>query len=431
MSSNQLHEDDQRSFRRHFNQWRYPVSLSCHKCVSEVIERFTQVESERGLRSRERKKRDLRILRHTIEALVCDLAHHHLSGHSKGLAISRSNTYLKKKSRYRNAYITGQLPSILDVLELPELQIVEQFKGGLNLFDTETRGHFRTVMRPGRELVQLLQRYQIEYEDMGLSVGDETIVLKKLKKGFWDESETVEYEDNEQTNHYRDEMTQINQWIKEADLNYLMPFNNDTDVDLSERRLRRYFTRGSFESGGRLFGGFWQEMKKEQRKNIIIDGEEAVSLDYSQMSPRILYGLCDFNPGSRDCYGISGYERYRKGTKKVFNSMPFADKPMTRFPKGVNQLFKEGTRFLEVTDAIQRFHSGIAHRFYRGIGHYLQYIESQILIKVLLGLKDLGIHALPIHDAVLVGRTWVDMSRQLMEQVFLDMTNVDPWVQVE
>ena len=52
-------------------------------------------------------------------------------------------------------------------------------------------------------------------------------------------------------------------------------------------------------------------------------------------------------------------------------------------------------------------------------------------MKVLLGLKDRGIHALPIHDAVLVGRTWVDMSRQLMEQVFLDMTNVESWVQVE
>jgi len=30
-----------------------------------------------------------------------------------------------------------------------------------------------------------------------------------------------------------------------------------------------------------------------------------------------------------------------------------------------------------------------------------------------------------------VGMAWVDMSRQLMEQVFLDMTNVESWVQVE
>ena len=111
--------------------------------------------------------------------------------------------------------------------------------------------------------------------------------------------------------------------------------------------------------------------------------------------------------------------------------MTFAEKPITRYPKGVKQMFKEDIRFQEVSDAIQRYHSGIAHKFYVGIGHYLQYLESQVLIKVLLGLKDLGIHALPIHDAVVVGRAWVDMSRQLMEQVFLDMTNVESLVNVE
>ena len=110
--------------------------------------------------------------------------------------------------------------------------------------------------------------------------------------------------------------------------------------------------------------------------------------------------------------------------------MTFADKQMTRFPKGVKQMFKEDIRFQEVSDAILRYHSSIANKFYVGIGHYLQYLESQILIKVLLGLKELGIHALPIHDAAVVGRFWVDMSKELMEQVFLDMTNVESWVQV-
>ena len=94
-------------------------------------------------------------------------------------------------------------------------------------------------------------------------------------------------------------------------------------------------------------------------------------------------------------------------------------------------MFKEDIRFHEVSDAIRRYHSGIAHKFYVGIGHYIQYLESQIIIKVLLGLKDRGIHALPIHDAVMVGRTWVDLSRQLMELVFLDMTYVESWVKVD
>ena len=136
-------------------------------------------------------------------------------------------------------------------------------------------------------------------------------------------------------------------------------------------------------------------------------------------------------PTSNDCYRIPNYDRYRNGIKKVFNAMTFADKQMTRFPKGVKQMFKGDTRFQEVSDAIQSCHSGIAYKFYVGIGHYLQYLESQILIKVLLGLKELGIHALPIHDAVVVGRASVDMSRQFMEQVFLNMTNVESWVKVE
>ena len=41
--------------------------------------------------------------------------------------------------------------------------------------------------------------------------------------------------------------------------------------------------------------------------------------------------------------------------------MTFAERPMTRFPKGVKQTFKEDIRFQEVSDAIRRYHSGIAH----------------------------------------------------------------------
>ena len=51
------------------------------------------------------------------------------------------------------------------------------------------------------------------------SNSDLTIILKSERIGFWDESEIIEYEDNDMTNHYRKEMTEINLGIKEADLN--------------------------------------------------------------------------------------------------------------------------------------------------------------------------------------------------------------------
>ena len=58
-------------------------------------------------------------------------------------------------------------------------------------------------------------------------------------------------------------------------------------------------------------------------------------------------------------------------------------------------------------------------------------MESQILVEVLLKLIDNGIIALPVHDAVFVGWTHVYKSTEVMEQVFLDMTNVLSTIQAE
>jgi len=385
------------------------------------------------LRGRKRKPEDHKRFLRTIEAIICDLIHNHLSDQRSGIAISRSNRVLSRTSRYKNEVLNKTIPYLLDVLELPELQMLEQVVGCINYFYPEKNGNLRTVVKAGKHLVHLIQKYHVELEDLGLSDGEETIILKREKNDLWDHGGTLEYKDNDLTNLYRGEMRLINQWIKNADLNYMEPFHGKDkhNYDLDCRLLKRYFTRGSFKSGGRLFGGFWQQVKKVHRENLLIEGENIVVLDYSQMSPKILYGYCGLVPEMGDCYHIKGYEYCRKGIKKVFNAMTFSNEPMTRFPKGINSLFPVNTRFKDVSDAIENEHSGIAHMFYTGIGHYLQFMESQILVEVLLKLIDNGIIALPVHDAVFVGWTHVYKSTQVMEQVFLDMTNVPSVVKVE
>ena len=46
----------------------------------------------------------------------------------------------------------------MDVFELHELQMIEQFKGGLNFFETYHKGHFKTVMRPSGHLIHLMEK---------------------------------------------------------------------------------------------------------------------------------------------------------------------------------------------------------------------------------------------------------------------------------
>jgi len=420
-------------FSRLFNPWRCSSNKNSRLLVSEVIKKFLQVEIKKNLRRRKRKPKDHKRFLKAIEAIICDLIHNHLSDQRSGIGISRSNRVLSRTSRYKNEVLNKTIPYLLDVLVLPELQMLEQVVGCINYFYPEKNGNLRTVVKAGKHLVHLIQKYHVELEDLGLSDGEETIILKREKNDLWDHGGTLEYKDNDLTNLYRHKMSLINQWIRNADLNYMVPFNEKDkhNYDLDCRLLKRYFTRGSFKSGGRLFGGFWQQMKKVHRENLLIDGDEIVSLDYSQMSPKILYGYCGLVPEMGDCYHIKGYEYCRKGIKKVFNAMTFSNEPMTRFPKGINSLFPVKTRFKDVSDAIENEHSGIGHMFYTGIGHYLQFLESQILVEVLLKLIDNGITALPVHDAVFVGWTHVYKSTQVMEQVFLDMTNVPSVVKVE
>jgi len=420
-------------FSHLFNPWRCSSNENSRLLVTEVIEKFFQVEVKKNLRRRKRKPEDYKRFLKAIEAITCDLIHNHLSDQRSGIAISRSNRVLSRTSRYKNEVLNKTIPYLLDVLELPELQMLEQVVGCINYFYPEKNGNLRTVVKAGKHLVHLIQKYHVELEDLGLSDGEETIILKREKNDLWDHGGTLEYKDNDLTNLYRGEMRLINQWIKNADLNYMEPFHGKDkhNYDLDCRLLKRYFTRGSFKSGGRLFGGFWQQIKKVHRENLLIEGENIVVLDYSQMSPKILYGYCGLVPELEDCYLIEGYEHCRKGIKKVFNAMTFSNEPMTRFPKDINSLFPVKTRFKDVSDAIEKEHFRIAHLFYTGIGHYLQFMESQILVEVLLKLIDNGIIALPVHDAVFVGWTHVYKSTQVMEQVFLDMTNVPSVVKVE
>jgi len=58
------------------------------------------------------------------------------------------------------------------------------------------------------------------------------------------------------------------------------------------------------------------------------------------------------------------------------------------------------------------------------MGHEAQFIESQVLVEVLLSLRDLGVHALPIHDSVVVGRSNKTRAKEVMLSCFLKVVGV-------
>ncbi|MCF1708726.1 hypothetical protein L0V05_07855 [Tabrizicola sp. J26] len=412
-------QTDQRP-TRNFDPWRTAKSPAAKELVRTVLGQFLRYEQHRSPRQRARRKRDQEVLESTIEAIVCDLALAHIWA-DDGVLLSRSNRVLGRKSRYRPACANKTLPVILDKLASPELEFVVQELGHLNPF----LGNQLTLVKPGRRLTSRIEELSLEEGDFGYCAERECIILKRPKEGHFDQGEWIEYDDTAETLGMRSAVRNLNSFLETADID-CHPWALPDHLSTRQRWLYRVFTRGSFQSGGRLFGGFWQEMTKaDRREGLTIEDEETVELDYGQMAPRLLYALVGATPPSDDAYLISGHHPaiFRNGFKKLFNALLFADRPLSRKPQGTAKLLPNAP-IGRLVDALQREHPAIAHCFHTGIGHHLQFLESELLVELLTRCNDIGLVALPIHDAIIVKRSRADEAQALMEDVFRARTGL-------
>ncbi|MFC3229366.1 hypothetical protein ACFOGJ_19115 [Marinibaculum pumilum] len=401
----------------------------------------------------------------TVAAVLCDVVHHHLTGRDGAVAIPRSSTKLGTKSRYRHRVLSKQLPQILDAMAKPEVGLIRQEVGRRGLFGFQG---WETTIQAGPRLRQHIRVLDLDKTDLKLAAEGEVIILRRDEDdspeghdspgqdadmgatkahGRKTRKVVVEYEDTSDTNAMRARMETINEWLWQADLDVYEALVGHHEVDPEERRLRRIFSLRRFDRGGRLYGGFWQTMKKEaRRKAITINGEPVVELDLGQVAPRILYGMVGARPHWKDAYIVPGHEWHREGIKLLLNTILFDTKPRTQMPQGGRKLFsmsdhandktshkqlREKEKVETIIQAIGDHHHPIRHQFFTGVGHEVQYRESEIMVEILLRLRENDVVALPIHDGLLVPRSALEVSREVMVGTFEEMAQVEAVVRMK
>lgn len=415
---------------RPFNGFRIAKSGRARAVVADVIGQIQSLEDYYKFRKRARKSEDLRQFERQIEAIVCDLVHREITAPGGKLAVPFSKTVLGNRDRYRAKVLGKTLPDIVKKMAMPEMDFVRYELGYQNPF-LET-GSKQTVVWAGPSLCSRIRDHGLTLNDLGIAPGEEIIVLKASKEDYFDSGKKIQYEDTPQTRAFRDELQHINDGLERADIDFLPPPWVTRQVDASDRRLRRVFNNGSFEQGGRLFGGFWQTLPKALRKDgILIDDTDTITLDYGQIAPLILYGKADVKPHFEDAYAVPGLERYRNGVKKIMNAMIQSDKPLARRPQGTASLLPKHLRLDQVLDLITAFHKPISDFFYTGNGLEIFYQESQIMVSVLTRLMERGITALPIHDAVIVSEEHQAATKETMLAVFKEFTGIDGLVGID
>lgn len=405
--------------------------------IATVIRTADEAAVRLGLRQRAHRADARPLYEQTIEAIISDVAYRYLTEDQPRVAISLSKTVLNERSRYRPATYGQQVRPIVDLLGDPRVGILEVERGERGRpisFAKNRTGLKRTTIAPGPALIDLLDEAGLDSSDFGKSGGHrEVIELRDRGPDFWDQSKTVEYTDTPETIRYRAEVTAINQWLANADLAFHDPDPwRDPEVDTSDRSLRRIFARGRFDQGGRLYGGFWQGLSSRDRlRGLRIDGDKVASLDFGQMNPRLLYAKVQRTAPEGDVYRVRGLEGYRETVKAVMNAAIAAEKRFAKFPKDSRKGLPRTWKVAEVIEAIEEAHPAIAHRLFKGEGLGLQFTESNILVRVMLTLKDQGITALPVHDAIVVARSKVEDAKVVMEQVFKRTANMAGIVKVE
>ena len=406
---------------RFFNPLRQAKSSSAKALVADVINQLQNYESHGSLRKRSRKRVDLEVFQRQIEAIICEAVHRHLTGADKRIAISLSNRHLGRKDS-ESTILNNTLSQNIKNLASPEMAFLELQTGNQKTGEV-------TTFWAGKRLKTRINELKLTYLDLSLERNKNIIELRSEKALGQAKGKLIKYPETKLTLQYRDEMEQINAFLSAADICY----QGGKDIDDSRVELRRIFNNSSFEEGGRLYGGFWLNLSSEDKKEITIDDDWVVSLDYGQMAVRLAYSLAKAQIAFDDGYLIPNWEKAREATKKLINVMlNSASLHEWSVPKKVQKLYpyREHIERHLLAD-IYSFHKPIAHLFGGQHGMKFMFLESEILIDVLLELNRKGIVALPVHDCILVKESAQKTAEKVMLRVFKQHTNVNATVAIE
>lgn len=299
---------------------------------------------------------------------------------------------------------------------------------------------WQSTMRARPALLEAVGR-----QDLGLRFDPhELIRLKDDAKRYLD------YADTEFTRQARRDQAAANEMYEAVDIRV-----DADDVEWSDSRIislddafmipakkrcYRVFSRGSFALGGRSYGGFWQSLSKDRRKQLTINGSPVQSHDYSQLHPRILYAERGLSLDG-DAYEVPGYERDM--IKMAFNTIVNADTTQSAMWAVADSMFdplptelkgeeREAAKAIrdqavagqiknagKLLTAIKKHHDPIKDAFGSGAGLRLQRIDSEMAAYVTRRAVQYGVVALPVHDEFIArqGRD-ADLVKGWMHEAF-------------
>jgi hypothetical protein len=217
-----------------------------------------------------------------VEVVVCNLAHAVLLPPPTGRIAVKLGHDSKGRSRYDSSVMGKTLSPLLSMLD--DLDFLE-------LKWSMIRGEVSS-MAPTRWFSKKVAEFGVQLADFGRHESEEVIFLTRNTRRTAPRirggdrplhREPIDYTDTPETRRHREALRGLNAFLAGAEIAF--DDGREPRVDPFDRTLRRRFViladqEERFDQGGRLFGGFWQTLSKARRRDIRINDEPVVELDY-------------------------------------------------------------------------------------------------------------------------------------------------------
>ena len=230
--------------------------------------------------------------------------------------------------------------------------------------------------------------------------------------------------------------TQLADVLVRTSVNEQTKQTHEQVIDISQVQLRRIFSKGQLDKGGRFYGGWWQGISGEHRPVIRINNKKTIEMDYSGIAINIIYALKNtpLNP-DKDVYDIGlpnwrGKDDERRPViKKAFNAFINDEKGNYHLTRAAIKVLGCNTQALK--EKIIQTHPVMSDVFATDIGLQAQYLDSCVAEDVMLSLLKLGITCLPIHDSFIVTISHYAILEQQMQRSFKKIMRADIQVKAE
>lgn len=323
--------------------------------------------------------------------------------------------------------------------QLVDLGFVDQKLG----FNDRLRGRgFLTRMWPTRRLIDLFAEARFSSFDIFWRGDRLPVELKNEQK------ELIEFEPPEEFTAWITTLNQYNALLLKTFVSIPALANarirkGDKEKDAlhvsqANKFTKRTFNNGSFDMGGRFYGGWWQNCPKNIRRQILLNDWPTNELDYSSLHPTLLYSMegIDYHRDiGGDPYAIEPVSFIndplilRQMAKYIlliaFNASDQAKIPAAfrkEQPAGSASKRLTNQQVFEVVNAVKNKHTPIEKYFGSGIGLRLQNTDSRISEEILKAFIAKDEPVLLVHDSYIVRSGFEEILEDVMQLSFNKVT---------